>query len=64
MTEQLILNELFKISQYSIPEQIDVIDLLKQNELYSMYSGVNRTSKEKVCLKKYKIDVKEIYKIE
>ena len=56
MTEKLILNDVSKISRFSIPEQIVVTDVLKQNELYSLHSGYFRDTQLKVSIKKYKID--------
>jgi len=59
MTIKLNLSNPVNITYYSIPEQIVVntSDLLKQNELYSIYSGYLRSSpNEKLAIKKYAIN--------
>ena len=59
MTEKLNLNTLSNITYYSMPEQIVVntSDLLKQNQIYSIYSGYLRSSpNEKLMIKKYTIN--------
>ena len=59
MTEKLNLNTLSTITYYSIPEQLVVNPkpILKENEVYSIYSGYLRSSpNDKLMIKKYAIN--------